>query len=318
MMKSVLTRFRAYQLGCCGSSFSYFADGSFTVIEARLNECNFPNLKHEMFLCGVDVASGLHVTSWDADHCMPSELQALFKLTRPMTIECPGYQPSTTTGRACQAAIEAYRIARRSTNRPVTVRHVTPAYIAGLEEAKAVAFRDVTYHPRAIDPDSANNNSTVKLFRGGSFNVLSLGDVEDPLVSAALRRQRILQRETDVMILAHHGADNGFTSRGFLEKLSPSVAVCSSNYDNQYDHPRQEIRDLLYEGKARLVTTKTGDVVIKSIGDHTGHYRVVNLKAGSTEISSICNFVSKKSKLLSHNQDTIKQLYAPRPQHPRR
>lgn len=47
------------------------------------------------------------------------------------------------------------------------------------------------------------------------------------------------------MILAHHGADNGFTTKKFIEELNPSVAICSSNYDNEYDHPREEIRKIV-------------------------------------------------------------------------
>jgi hypothetical protein len=44
----------------------------------------------------------------------------------------------------------------------------------------------VVYHPRWIDPYCPNNNSTVKLFREGSFNLLSLGDVESHNISAQL------------------------------------------------------------------------------------------------------------------------------------
>ena len=68
-------------------------------------------------------------------------------------------------------------------------------------------------------------------------------------ISTRLSRCRILARETDVMILAHHGADNGFTTKSFLRHLEPRLAICSSDYANQYDHPKQEIRDLLYEEK---------------------------------------------------------------------
>jgi competence protein ComEC len=45
------------------------------------------------------------------------------------------------------------------------------------------------------------------------------------------------------MILAHHGADNGFTSKSFLTHIDPALAICSSDHDNQYDRPREEIRE---------------------------------------------------------------------------
>jgi competence protein ComEC len=144
-----------------------------------------------------------------------------------------------------------------------------------------------------------------------------LGDVEDSRISARLRRSRILCSETDVMILAHHGADNGFTTKKFLTHIDPTVAVCSSNYDNMYDHPRQEIRDLLHEQGIQLKTTKTGDVIIRSVGDHTGLFEVVNLKAKSTEVSSVTRFVSKKVDILDTNGDAVRQRYAPRRRYPR-
>jgi competence protein ComEC len=61
------------------------------------------------------------------------------------------------------------------------------------------------------------------------------------------------------------------------------------------------------------MTTKTGDIIVKSIGDHTGVFRAINLQANSTEISSQCDFEAKKKRLLSYNADTRRQLYTPRP-----
>jgi competence protein ComEC len=170
-----------------------------------------------------------------------------------------------------------------------TIRHITPKYIEGLERAGAAAFEDTLYNPKHIDPNCPNNNSTAQHFRRGSFNVLSLGDVESPNISARL-----------------------FTTKKFLACLEPRLAICSSNYDNQYDHPRQSIKDLLYEQGVRLMTTKTGDVLVKSTGDHTGDYRAVNLKGNSKEISSTMDFRSKKSRILSYNDDTLRQRYQSR------
>ena len=118
------------------------------------------------------------------------------------------------------------------------------------------------------------------------------------------------------MILAHHGADNGFTNKPFLARVDPQLAICSSDYDNQYDHPREEIRELLHERKIRLMTTKTGDVVVMSTGSHTGWCRAVNLKAGSTEVSSTFDFYSRKATLLARNRwptssEYRERVYAP-------
>jgi competence protein ComEC len=307
-----MTRFRAYQLGCAGSSFSYFADGRFTHIEARLNDTSAPSLAREMATCGVETAYCLHITSWDADHCAASELPLLLEMIRPVKIECPGYEPSSDNGRTCRQILQDYRSSQLNSNRPAELIFTTPQYIDGLNAVERLGFNNVFYGPRWIDDGCANNNSTIKFFREGSFNLLSLGDVESHDISSRLRRDKYLRREVDLMILAHHGADNGFTNKQLLSHIEPQLAICSSNYDNQYDHPTDEIRALLFEQDIRLMTTKTGDIVVKSLEDHTGLCRAINLCANSTEISSHYDFKSRKSTLLSFNADTIRELYSPR------
>ncbi len=131
-MKPIVTRFRAYQLGCAGSSFSYFADGRLTLIEARLNDTNAPSVASEMAACGVETAGRLHITSWDTDHCSPSELPALLEKLQPTAIECPGYEPSSDSGRECRKIIRGYEAGKRTSNRAVNVRFITPDYIDSL------------------------------------------------------------------------------------------------------------------------------------------------------------------------------------------
>jgi competence protein ComEC len=315
MMKSIITRFRAFQLGSPGSSFSYFSGDHFTVIEGRLTDLSRRSLIKEMQLCAVSSADTLHITSWDADHCAASELEELLEITMPGRIECPGYDPHCDHAEKAAEIIRAYRDAHRKSNKPVTVSYITPKYIDGLNSASRLAFNNIYYHPNWIDEDCNNNNSTVKFFRSGSFNVLSLGDVESVDLSARLRRSSTLCRETDIMILAHHGADNGFTNKKLLRHIEPNLAICSSDFDNKHDHPDDAIRELLQDEGIALMTTKTGDIVVKSIDDHTGLYKAINLKNNSTEVSSTMTFRARKAKLLSYNDDTLRQLYAPRAAH---
>lgn len=108
-------------------------------------------------------------------------------------------------------------------------------------------------------------------------------------------RCKTLRREIDVLILAHHGADSGFTTKSFLDELKPKIAVCSSNCDNQYDHPSQEIRKLRYKQDIRLFTTKTGDVIVRSMGSHRIDYQVANLIRNSTKISSVYDYKARKA-----------------------
>jgi competence protein ComEC len=159
MMKSVKTRFRAYQLGNAGSLFSFLAEGHFTLVEARLTSASRHTLLDEMEQCGVIAADTLHITSWDADHCAASELNELLDLVRPSKIECPGYAPTSENGKKSLDIISAYRTeAARSSNRGISVQQITPEYITGLIEAEELSFKHIFYNPRHIDHTCANNN----------------------------------------------------------------------------------------------------------------------------------------------------------------
>jgi competence protein ComEC len=88
-----MTRFRAYQLGNAGSSFSYFNGTKFTLLEARYNDVNEQNIRQELEICQTSGIHTLHITSWDLDHCSPSQLEKILLNYSPQKIEYPGYSP---------------------------------------------------------------------------------------------------------------------------------------------------------------------------------------------------------------------------------
>ncbi len=298
------TRFRAYQLGCAGSSFSYFDGSHFTLVEARFNDVNRSKVYRELQECGKSAIDYLHITSWDADHCEEGDLQDILRVLVPRKIEYPGYPPHSDTARSCLARILEYK----SSNPSSAIQQVTPDYIKSLGPAQTLGYQDVIYHPKYLS-EEPNDNSTVKLFRAGCFNVASLGDVEDVGLSAYLRGEKIFREEVDVLLLAHHGADNGFTNSAFLKHVRPTFAIATANYDSQFEHPKPEIRELLNKYGIPLYTTKTGDVIIASIPPHTRRYRVFNLIADSTELSSAKEDITKKSGKLGHNLDTVRNIF---------
>lgn len=299
------TRFRSFMLGEKGGSYSYFDGKNFTLIEARLNDINRQNVYEEMGHCAVTKIDCLHITSWDNDHCKYSELEEILISLKPSKIEYPGYEPHTDSGKNCLDLIKSYKRKQLQKRKNIQVISVSPNYISSLNKASSLKYNDILYNPLDINTDNANDKSTIKFFRTGSFNVLSLGDVESDNIASYLRGLNIIRNEVDVMIMAHHGADNGFTTSTFIKKIKPLVAVVGSNYANQYQHPRPEIRNLLYEEGVRLFTTKTGDVIIHSIKTHTGEFRVNNYKASNADISSTVEFTSKKRALLKNNEDTL-------------
>ena len=302
-VKKKVTRFRAYQLKTAGASYSYFDGSYFTLIEARFTDDNADSIGEEQINCGKERIDTLHITSWDQDHCVPAQLEQILRELSPKKIEFPGYDPHTDSGRESLKIITDF--GKRPKN-PGKIVKVSPDYIKGLDRATDYGYNHIFYHPKNIDEDSSNNNSTIKHFRTGSFNVLSLGDVESSLIAAGLKSYRTVTKETDILILAHHGANNGFTTSSFLKKVRPKLVIACADFDNQFEHPKQEIIDLLNRYSIPLYTTKTGDIIVRSTGSHVGKYQVTNLTAGSTKISSQKEFHSKKFDFLSANLDTIR------------
>ncbi|MDI1301004.1 MAG: hypothetical protein PSX71_03785 [bacterium] len=309
-LKVVPTRFRAYQLGEPGSSFSYFAGDHFTLIEARLTERSYESLLSELMSCGKSTIDTLHITSWDQDHCSFKELQEILHVLKPKKIEYPGYDHDSDNCGNCLEEIIRYQNERKRMALAMEARRIDPPYVNGLDSAKHLGYSDIFYHPREFYGGS-NDNSTVKLFRSGMFNVASLGDIEHANIGAMLRRCRTFKSEVDILLLAHHGAKNDVNSKSLFRVVRPAIAVCSSDYDNQYGHPHDDVRSALDGLDILTLTTKRGDVLIESIPNHRKEYRVTDLISDSTRVSAREVFVSKKFHLLSMNQDSIRNRVLP-------
>lgn len=282
MLAKIPTRFRAYQLGNPGSSFSYRAGNYFTLIEGRATELSWHRLVSEMRVAQRADIDTVHLTSWDGDHCEVNQLAHICMHLRPQRVEIPGYTPHCDSAWESWHLVDAYLRHVAHDVRPASVMQFTPQTIASLPYADTFGYSDIILHPKVLYPDSSNNNSTIKLFRSGCFTVLSLGDVEDPEIANYLMTIDQIRNEVDVLLMAHHGADNGFTTERLIRTIKPRVAIASSDYDNQHEHPADTVRDIMTRCEVPLFTTKTGDVLIESFGEHTGQFMVRNLVSDST------------------------------------
>lgn len=314
--KAVRTRFRAYKLGKAGSLCSYFADGHFTLIEAMDTELSRPRLLAEMKLCGKESIDTLHITSWDEDHCEANSLEWILATLSPKKIQVPGYQHDTQNVKDCQSLISQYQSKQRRIGKNTDVIAVTPEYITSLGQAAVLGYEDILYHPKSIFTKS-NDNSTVKFFRRGCFNVLSTGDIEHHNIGAYLRCCKKLRRELDVLLLPHHGGPVDLMTKKFLEELNPSLAVCTSNTGNQHEHPDPAVRKLLSDRRIPLMTTKRGDVIIESIGSHMSKYQAFDLISDGETAQEQRTFTARKFEVMSMNGDTIRNRLEIRSNRPR-
>ena len=287
-----LSKFRAYQLDSPGSLFSYYKHNVYTLIEARIPKGGIQVLINDMAYHEKDRLDTLHITSWDADHCTYNDLVSIINHLRPEIIEIPEYETDTNEGKLCRSLILKYDDIHQRYVQNVKV--INQAYLSSLSIAVLGETNDVIF-PSLFNSNNKNDRSLIRLFRSAGFNVLSLGDCESSVMALYLIKSQIIQLEVDVLILAHHGADNGFTTAEFLDAIKPKVAICSSNYDNMYDHPRPEIKQLLYDRNIRLMTTKTGDVIIYQLEGYD-YATAVNMIADNEIESSRFGFHPKSWK----------------------
>lgn len=168
----------------------------------------------------------------------------------------------------------------------------TKVWFDGLVTATPKATGNVVYRPD-FESSKSNDKSLMQLLRSNGFNIVSLGDVESAAIAKRLLTCEVFKNEIDVLILPHHGADNGFITGDLLDQIKPKIAICSSNHGNQYGHPKENIRSLLSNRSIPLLTTKEGDIIIEHAkgGIHTS---ARNFVTNNTGLQGTHMFVSKR------------------------
>ena len=123
--------------------------------------------------------------------------------------------------------------------------------------------------PIEMDGETENNNSLVLLAEGGGGSILLTGDMEFPEEDSLLKAGLIPQ--VDVIKIGNHGEGDA-TSTQLIVTAAPSLAVISTNSDDEPDTPdprvlqllkQQNIRVLLTQDSVQgvLVTLKNGEIL---------------------------------------------------------
>ena len=115
--------------------------------------------------------------------------------------------------------------------------------------------------------ESRNDNSIVIRITYGDVSFLISGDVEEPAEQALVDADDDEQLRADVMTVPHHGSRTSSTA-GFLDAISPTVAIIPVGLDNQYGHPHDEAVQRLRFRSIRVYRTDLdGTVEVRSNGD---------------------------------------------------
>ncbi len=108
-------------------------------------------------------------------------------------------------------------------------------------------------HPKnAAEYEEDNNASVVLRIVYGDVSFLLAGDAEmeaeDDMVDSGV------PLDSDVLVVGHHGSA-GSTSRLFLRKVTPEIAIISVGSGNHYGHPAYETIDRLRDYNIRTLRT---------------------------------------------------------------
>jgi competence protein ComEC len=126
--------------------------------------------------------------------------------------------------------------------------------------------------------NETNANSIVARLDYGSFSMLFTGDAEEQTEHRLLTKDLDLQ--TKVIKISHHGSKYA-TSKDFLDRVKPEVAIVSCGAWNRYGHPAQAVLDRLKAANVKLYRTdlqgeitittrgKTDDMTIKTAKETT-------------------------------------------------
>ena len=110
--------------------------------------------------------------------------------------------------------------------------------------------------PLELNEDAENNNSLVILAEGGGGSILLTGDMEFPEEDSLLKAGLI--PHADVLKIGNHGEGDA-TSNAFVNAVQPSLAVISTNTEDEPDTPDPRVLKLLNDSKIPVLITQDAE-----------------------------------------------------------
>lgn len=126
-------------------------------------------------------------------------------------------------------------------------------------------FVDILYPSNVVkNVRDTNSRSVVLRLIYGETSFLLTGDAPIATESILVARSTDQPIRSTILKLGHHGSRTS-SSRAFLQKVSPQVAIISSGQNNRYGHPHLEVLNVLKSLHIPyLATYDAGNIVYKS------------------------------------------------------
>ena len=118
------------------------------------------------------------------------------------------------------------------------------------------ATKKTDHEPLELNEDAENNNSLVILAEGGGGSILLTGDMEFPEEDSLLKAGLI--PHADVLKVGNHGEGDA-TSNAFVNAVQPSLAVISTNTEDEPDTPDPRVLKLLNDSNIPVLITQDAE-----------------------------------------------------------
>jgi competence protein ComEC len=169
-------------------------------------------------------------------------------------------------------------------------------------------------HPKEVNGD-LNNGSIVVRLQYFDAIFLFTGDAELQAENEILKRGYNLK--SHVLKVGHHGSISS-SSKNFLNKVDPEIAIYSAAEDNIYGHPDQKVIERLFERGIMVFGTDINGSIIVTTDGNMFNIKVSN--EDSVKFDSIVNCVnintakhSELTEILNIGSDRAIELIHLRP-----
>jgi competence protein ComEC len=124
---------------------------------------------------------------------------------------------------------------------------------------------EILFPDRDVETIETNTGSIVARLHFGETSVLLTGDSPSSIETYLVRLDPG-RLDSDILKLGHHGSHTS-TSKGFVEAVSPKVAIISAGKDNRYGHPHKDVLQTLdMAGVPYVSTADLGTIQFESNG----------------------------------------------------
>jgi competence protein ComEC len=131
--------------------------------------------------------------------------------------------------------------------------------------------------PYNITPYMGNNSSCVLKISSQLGSILFTGDIEEPIEYRLLHQSKA-KLTSDVLVIPHHGSKTS-SSQDFIQQVNPKIALNSSGYSNQFNHPHPMIRQRYIDNGIRFYDTQERgmiELLFSKIGISIEQYSDIN------------------------------------------